>query len=65
MNLPPFLRHLSDRRALSVRPDATYLLATDGSCMASTSCVNPSLTYMALTARAVDHAVSEMKKGAF
>jgi len=36
---------------------------TDGSCMASTSCVNPSLTYMALTARAVDHAVSEMKRG--
>jgi choline dehydrogenase-like flavoprotein len=39
------------------------LLATDGSCMASTSCVNPSLTYMALTARAVDHAVAELKKG--
>ena len=29
-NLPPFLRHLSDRRVLTVRPDATYLLATDG-----------------------------------
>ncbi len=36
---------------------------TDGSCMTSTSCVNPSLTYMALTARAVDHAVREMKGG--
>ncbi len=35
---------------------------TDGSCMTSSSCVNPSLTYMALTARACDHAVSEMKK---
>lgn len=35
---------------------------TDGSCMASSSCVNPSLTYMALTARAVDYAVSELKK---
>jgi choline dehydrogenase-like flavoprotein len=35
---------------------------TDGACMASASCVNPSLTYMALTARAVDHAVSEIKK---
>ncbi len=35
---------------------------TDGSCMASSSCVNPSLTYMALTARACDHAVNEMKK---
>ncbi len=29
-NLPPFLRHLSDRRAVAVRADATYLLATDG-----------------------------------
>jgi choline dehydrogenase-like flavoprotein len=38
------------------------LFITDGSCMASCSSVNPSLTYMALTARAVDHAVSELKK---
>lgn len=36
---------------------------TDGSCMVSTACVNPSLTYMALTARACDYAVKEMKKG--
>ena len=36
---------------------------TDGACMTSASCVNPSLTYMALTARAVDFAVGEMKKG--
>lgn len=35
---------------------------TDGSCMTSSSCVNPSLTYMALTARAVDYAVGELKK---
>lgn len=35
---------------------------SDGSCMVSSSCVNPSLTYMALTARACDYAVSEMKK---
>ncbi len=35
---------------------------TDGSCMTSGSCVNPSLTYMALTARACDYAVKEMKK---
>lgn len=42
--------------------DATNVYITDGSCMTSASCVNPSLTYMALTARAVDHAVSEMKK---
>jgi choline dehydrogenase-like flavoprotein len=36
---------------------------TDGSCMTSGSCVNPSLTYMALTARACDYAVTELKKG--
>lgn len=35
---------------------------TDGSCMTSGSCVNPSLTYMALTARACDYAVKELKK---
>ncbi|KIC90766.1 GMC oxidoreductase [Flavihumibacter solisilvae] len=35
---------------------------TDGSCMTSGSCVNPSLTYMALTARACDHAARELKK---
>ncbi len=43
--------------------DATNVYVTDGACMTSAGCVNPSLTYMALTARAVDHAVSEMKKG--
>jgi choline dehydrogenase-like flavoprotein len=42
--------------------DVPNLFVTDGSFMASSSCVNPSITYMALTARAVDHAVSEMKK---
>jgi choline dehydrogenase-like flavoprotein len=36
---------------------------TDGACMTSASCQNPSLTYMALTARAVDHAVNEKNKG--
>ncbi|AYN69083.1 GMC family oxidoreductase [Euzebyella marina] len=35
---------------------------TDGACMTSSGCQNPSLTYMALTARAVDHAVSELNK---
>jgi choline dehydrogenase-like flavoprotein len=35
---------------------------TDGSCMTSSGNVNPSLTYMAITARAVDHAVKELKK---
>jgi choline dehydrogenase-like flavoprotein len=38
------------------------LFVTDGSCMVSSNSVNPSLTYMALTARAVDFAVSELKK---
>ena len=36
------------------------LFVTDGACMTSASCVNPSLTYMALTARACDYAVSLM-----
>jgi choline dehydrogenase-like flavoprotein len=38
------------------------VFVTDGACMTSTSTQNPSLTYMALTARAVDYAVNEMKK---
>ncbi|WP_337043432.1 GMC family oxidoreductase [Emticicia sp. 17c] len=38
------------------------VFVTDGACMTSASCVNPSLTYMALTARAADFAVSELKK---
>lgn len=42
--------------------DALNVYVTDGAFMTSASCVNPSLTYMAMTARAVDHAVSEMKK---
>ncbi len=41
---------------------ARNVFVTDGSCMVSTACQNPSLTYMALTARAVDFAVSELKK---
>lgn len=36
---------------------------TDGAFMTSASCVNPSLTYMAFTARAADHAVKELRKG--
>lgn len=43
--------------------DVPNVFVTDGSCMTSASCVNPSLTYMALTARAADFAVSELKKG--
>ena len=43
--------------------DAANLFVTDGAQMASTSCVNPSMTFMALTARAADHAVSLAKSG--
>lgn len=43
--------------------DAPNVFVTDGAAMTSASCVNPSLTYMALTARAVDYAVKELKKG--
>jgi choline dehydrogenase-like flavoprotein len=43
--------------------DAKNVFVTDGAAMASTACQNPSLTYMALTARAVNHAVEELKKG--
>jgi len=43
--------------------DVKNLFMTDGAAMTSSSCVNPSLTYMALTARACDYAVQQMKKG--
>lgn len=43
--------------------DALNVFVTDGACMTSAACVNPSLTYMALTARAVDFATEELKKG--
>ena len=42
--------------------DAPNVFVTDGACMTSASCVNPSLTYMALTARAAAFAVEEMKR---
>ena len=42
--------------------DVKNLFLTDGSCMTSSGCVNPSLTYMALTARACDYAVGQMKR---
>ena len=43
--------------------DAPNVFVTDGSCMTSAACQNPSLTYMALTARAADYAVNELKRG--
>lgn len=42
--------------------DAPNVFVTDGACMVSTANQNPSITYMALTARAVDHAVGLMKR---
>lgn len=41
---------------------AKNVFVTDGACMTSNSCVNPSLTYMAITARAANHAVAELNK---
>ncbi len=43
---------------------AGNLFVTDGACMTSSSCVNPSLTYMALTARAAAYAVEQLQAGA-
>jgi choline dehydrogenase-like flavoprotein len=43
--------------------DAPNVFITDGACMASTACQNPSLTYMALTARACAYAVDQLKRG--
>ena len=43
--------------------DCKNVFVTDGACMTSSACQNPSLTYMALTARACDFAVTELKKG--
>ncbi|HEU4629733.1 MAG TPA: GMC family oxidoreductase [Gemmatimonadaceae bacterium] len=42
--------------------DAPNVFVTDGACMVSSACQNPSLTYMALTARAAEHAVNELTR---
>jgi len=42
--------------------DCKNVFVTDGAAMTSSSCVNPSITYMALTARAADFAVKALKK---
>ena len=44
--------------------DVKNVFITDGSCMTSSASQNPSLTYMALTARACHFAVDQLKKGA-
>lgn len=43
--------------------DVPNLFVTDGACMTSSACQNPSITYMALTARACDYAVAQLKRG--
>lgn len=43
--------------------DALNVFVTDGACMTSSGCQNPSLTYMAITARAASFAVEELKRG--
>jgi choline dehydrogenase-like flavoprotein len=43
--------------------EVSNVFITDGSCMTSSACQNPSLTYMALTARACDYAVTALKSG--
>src|SRR5690625_8030118 len=40
-----------------------YVFVTDGSCMTSSGTQNPSITYMALTARAVDYAHKQVQAG--
>jgi choline dehydrogenase-like flavoprotein len=43
--------------------DVPNLFVTDGACMSSCASQNPSLTYMALTARAASYAVEQLKQG--
>lgn len=43
--------------------DVRNLFVTDGACMTSSACQNPSLTYLALTARACDYAVKQLERG--
>ncbi|MGI4737357.1 MAG: GMC oxidoreductase [Janthinobacterium lividum] len=59
MGLDPRTSMLNKWHQLHACPN---VYVTDGAAMTSTSTQNPSLTYMAFAARAVDHAVSELKK---
>jgi choline dehydrogenase-like flavoprotein len=43
--------------------DCCNVFVTDGACMTSAACQNPSLTYMALTARAASYALEELRRG--
>ncbi|HEY4208466.1 MAG TPA: GMC family oxidoreductase [Puia sp.] len=55
--------HTSVLNAYNQMHEVPNVFITDGSCMTSGACLNPSLTYMALTARACDYAVRELKRG--
>ena len=56
--------HTSVLDRFSRAHDVRNLFVTDGAQMSSSACQNPSLTYMALTARACDHAVALLREGA-
>lgn len=56
--------HTSVLNAVNQAHEVRNLFVTDGAAMASSACQNPSLTYMALTARAADAAVGLLKEGA-
>ena len=60
MGRDPKTSVLNGNNAIHTVPN---VYVTDGSFMTSASCVNPSLTYMAFTARAANHAAQELKKG--
>lgn len=60
MGRDPKTSVLNGNNAIHAVPN---VYVTDGSFMTSASCVNPSLTYMAFTARAANHAAEELKKG--
>jgi choline dehydrogenase-like flavoprotein len=60
MGLDPKTSVLNAHNQLHAVPN---VFVTDGACMASSSCVNPSITYMALTARACAFALDERRKG--
>ena len=47
----------------ALESEVKNVFVTDGACMTSSACQNPSLTYMALTARATAFAVEELKRG--
>jgi choline dehydrogenase-like flavoprotein len=54
--------HTSVLNSYNQMHEVKNVFITDGSCMTSSACVNPSLTYMALTARACDYALHKMKR---